>query len=608
MVNRFLATAGILVVGLSVCGFAKVRDTRVVPLAPQVVSSFAAAPGAHYPFRENMYRALQLPDGPIIALSIARQDGQQVMQGRFSTDDGRTWSAPQDLFQWPRDAGGFALFDALVDHDGEIHIFILCDANSGVLYPKSQEAQATRPGQILDIWYARSRGGRARWDIPKAIWTGHGSDLLSVIQLRNGRLLLPYASKHERGWGRGLNGGGFGDFTYFGTYSVSALYSDDGGATWHVSPDDLAVQTPDLFTYGADEPVVLQLKDGRVWMLMRTQRGRFYESFSSDGGAHWSQPQPSSLISSDSPAGLLRLKDGKILLFSNACLRYPYAYGARYVLHVAVSDDEGHTWRGFREVARDLLRNEPPTGHEDYGLSYTFPTLTKDGQVLFSNWVQSGRERSFRLLDPAWVYETRQSTDFSAGVDDWSTFGSKGVSVVADPENSIAKVMALQRQNTAWPAAAVWNFPVGYEGKLRMTLMLRQAFGGAVVGLTDHFSVPWDPEDQFYNTFNFPIAADGHIFPNVKLVFNRWYDVEFEWDTVGRHCRVSVNGKPAGILEDNRRSAGVSYLRIRSVSERPDSGMLIRSVAADVSASWNRAQTLADTSADFHQPITGDAK
>src|SRR5689334_14169154 len=71
---------------------------------------------------------------------------------------------------------------------------------------------------------------------------------------------------------------------------------------------------PDLTTYGADEPAIIQLKDGRVWMLIRTQRGRFYESYSNDG-AYWLPALPTKLFSSDSPAGLIRLKDGGILLF-----------------------------------------------------------------------------------------------------------------------------------------------------------------------------------------------------------------------------------------------------------------------------------------------------
>ena len=65
------------------------------------------------------------------------------------------------------------------------------------------------------------------------------------------------------------------EYTYMGDFSSTSMYSDDNGETWHQSPDILSVQTPDLHTYGADQPMVIQLKDGRVWMLMRTQLGRF---------------------------------------------------------------------------------------------------------------------------------------------------------------------------------------------------------------------------------------------------------------------------------------------------------------------------------------------
>ncbi len=549
---------------------------------PEIVSTFTASLKAHYPFRENMYRALQLPDGEIVALSIALQEGQQIMQGHYSMDDGRTWSAARDLFQWPKAEGRFAIFNALVDRDGEIQIFILCDGNSGVLYPKSEEGPATRSGEILDIWHARSRANRRQWHEPKRIWKGHGDDLLSGIQLRDGRLLLPFSSAHDRSWD-GNRGGGFLDFTFVGAYNISALYSDDAGASWQQSPDTLSVETGGLSEYGANEPVVLELRDGRVWMLIRTQLGRFYESFSADGGVHWTPPRPTSLISSDSPAGLLRLKDGSILLFSNACLRYPYAQGGRYVLHVAISHDEGRTWHGFREVARDRLRNEPPPPEADYGLSYTFPTLLTDGRVLFSNWVvPNGSVRSFRLLDPAWVLETRQSTDFSHGLDDWSVFGSKGVELQPDPENPGSKVLKVQKADPKWPAGAVWNFPAGSLGQLKAEMLIRRNCDGILLGLTDYFSVPWDLEDRFFNVFNLPIRTNRESLENLKLPEERWFELTLDWSTGDRSCRVSVYGRAAGVIQEHRRANGVNYLRLRSTAMTPDGGVLLRSLDVTV--------------------------
>ena len=552
--------------------------------APHAVSAFTAVPGAHYPFRENMYEPVALPDGRVMALSVARNDGQQTMQARYSKDEGRTWTELTNLFEWPKSAGGCALFERLLDRHGEVHIFILCDANTGVLYPKSTEGPSDSRSFALDIWHNSSSGHRTKWGTPKRIWKGPASDLLSVIQMRNGRMILPFSFKRHDNYADPRPG--FEGYTYFGQYSVTSIYSDDDGATWQTSPDVLSVQTPDLSTYGADEPQVIQLNDGRVWMLLRTQRGRFYESFSPDG-AHWSAPKPSKLISSDSPAGLLRLKDGSLLLFSNACLRYPYAYGARYVLHGAISNDEGRTWRGFRELLRDPHRNQPIDFDKagDYGWSYTFPTLTAQGDVLFTNWVEEGNVRTFTLFNPSWLKATHQETDFSNGIDDWTTFGSKGVEVENAPDGD-GHVLQIRKADATWPGAAVWNFPVGGNGTLKLSLMLKPGFHGANLGLTDHYSVPWDDEDVFYNVFNLPISADGEIVPGVKLAIGQWQELELTWNVNDRKCRISINGKFVGSIEDNRRSHGINYLRLHTTSDTPDEGLLLRHVTADVSESW----------------------
>jgi hypothetical protein len=556
------------------------RTTGSKAEKPRVVSSFTAEPGAKYPFRQNIYRALLLPDGRLIALSIARDENrQQTMQARYSTDNGHTWTAPEDLFQLPKKAGGFGMFEAMVDQQGEIHIVYLCDANSGRLFPKDPSMPSPAV-DVLEIWHVRSRDKLKSWNEPKSIRKGRNSDLLSIIQMKNGRIVLPTNFTNGRSWHKD-RGGGFKEFTLMGWFSSGAMYSDDNGETWHESPDVFDVQTPDFQAYGAVEPEAIQLNDGRVWMLLRTQLGRFYESFSNDG-ARWSAPQPTQLYSSDSPAGLLRLKDGSLMLFSNASQRHPYGKGARYVLHGAISRDEGRTWRGFREVDRDPHRNEPPPRGGDYGLSYPYPTLTQDGHVLYSLWVEHGNIRRFRLIDPAWLLETTQTADFSKDLDEWSIFGSKGVALESAGDD---KVLALRKADADWPAAAVWNFPIGAKGHLRFQLKLRSGFEGLLLGLTDHFSVPWDMDAQFYNAFNLPISA-SELLPGVKLVPERWYKVELSWDTDRGECRVLLDGKAVGSIPDNRRSTGINYLRLRSTATLPDGGIQIRDLSADVSASW----------------------
>ena len=99
-----------------------------------------------------------------------------------------------------------------------------------------------------------------------------------------------------------------------GSNITTTVYSDDDGRTWRQSPAKLTAPCYEGYNgsnYGACEPTILELADGRVWMLIRTQTGRLYESFSPDG-AEWSQPEPSRFCSSNSPGWLLRLPDRRI--------------------------------------------------------------------------------------------------------------------------------------------------------------------------------------------------------------------------------------------------------------------------------------------------------
>jgi len=116
---------------------------------------------------------------------------------------------------------------------------------------------------------------------------------------------------------------------------------------------------------------------------------------------------------------------------------------------------------------------------------------------------------------------------------------------------------------------------------------LQPGFNGSSLGLTDHFSVPWDREAELYNVFNLRIPASGRIFPGVRLANARWYRLTLQWDTGRRECRVLVDGKLSGVLEDNRHAIGLNYLRLHSVSAEPDRGLLLRSVTVDVSESWS---------------------
>ncbi|UCH36568.1 MAG: exo-alpha-sialidase [Armatimonadota bacterium] len=97
-----------------------------------------------------------------------------------------------------------------------------------------------------------------------------------LVQLTGGRILLPVYD----GWARGR------------ILLSFVLYSDDNGKTWRKSADvDIRDIAPDD-TWGAGEPAVVELKDGRVMMIIRTNLGIIAKAYSSDQGATWSKPQP----------------------------------------------------------------------------------------------------------------------------------------------------------------------------------------------------------------------------------------------------------------------------------------------------------------------------
>ncbi|GMV96781.1 MAG: hypothetical protein AMXMBFR83_11410 [Phycisphaerae bacterium] len=530
---------------------------------------------------------VQLKSGPLMGVYQRWFEKRPELAARDSRDGGTTWSEPRRLLELPREPGGWLGAYALVDGDGRLHVFSLNDAHTGIVQTgEDDRPRVGRTGERrLDIWYTRSSDEGKSWTPIRSIWTGYTGAMNSAAQLRSGRLLFPFSCLTQRTWSS--RGTGLDAFTFTGQYDCAVLYSDDAGASWSLSPDRVRVVVPDIVSaYGAVEPVVLELKDGRVWMLIRTQLGRFYESFSPDGRS-WSAPRPTRIISSDSPPGLLRLADGRMAMFWNGCLRFPYAYGGRHVLHAAVSEDEGRTWRGAREVARDPYRNDPPPPSGDHGPSYPYPSVSKEGMILFTTGVATGAGRSVCRLAPRWLYETRQQADFVNRLDEWSRFGTRGVEVTAHPDRPEARVLALRKPDPDWPSAVVWNFPIGAKGTLRMRVLLRADSPGALLGLTDHFSVPFDAEDVFNNVYNLSLNVGKNGEEGVALQPDRWHALVLDWDTARRVCRVRVDGSPAGELTGLRESAGVNYVRLKlAAAERDGGGMMLESVEADVSASW----------------------
>ncbi|MBT3375259.1 MAG: exo-alpha-sialidase [Lentisphaerae bacterium] len=156
-----------------------------------------------------------------------------------------------------------------------------------------------------------------------------------------------------------------------GRHTTRPYYSSDNGKTWQKA-DKVDKDMPRGDHSGLIEATVTQLADGRIWMLLRSYHGFFYESFSADDGKTWSAPVPSHVTSTGSPGLLKRLASGKLMLMWNAIPNK--GFKRREELSIAFSEDEGKTWTDPLVI----LRNP--------GARVSYPRLIErvPGEICFS--------------------------------------------------------------------------------------------------------------------------------------------------------------------------------------------------------------------------------
>ena len=194
----------------------------------------------------------------------------------------------------------------------------------------------------------------------------------NLIVLRTGRIVMPAFSlikptwtsgnpKTIRRFGQDFSGGTGGVLAYGYAY-----YSDDEGGTWTKSSNETFVTLENGAggSYSIEEPAVVELRDGRVLMMGRTHLGRYFQSYSEDGGQTWTQPFPSTLAASAAPCNLKRLPgSGDLLIIWNQASPWELMVGLyRHRLSCAISKDEGETWEHHRnlESLDDTVYIEPP--------------------------------------------------------------------------------------------------------------------------------------------------------------------------------------------------------------------------------------------------------
>jgi sialidase-1 len=294
--------------------------------------------------------------GTVLAWCEARQNAAGVSDWddihillRRSTDDGKTWSAPQSIADvpGPKTKNPFALAMKNVDPKAITY-------NNPVLI-------AGRDGTVhmlfcleyMRCFYQRSDDDGLTWSAPKEItpafedfkndydWKVLATGPNHSIQLKTGRLVVPV-------W---LSTGTGGNAH---RPSVTAtIYSDDQGKTWKAG--EIAVPNTDEWI-NPNETVAVELNDGRVMLNVRSESKahRRLVTTSPDGAGDWSTPVFDEALNEPiCMAGLVRYSvgDENLILFSNPDnlakekgKAEPGTSRDRKNLSIKGSRDEGRTW------------------------------------------------------------------------------------------------------------------------------------------------------------------------------------------------------------------------------------------------------------------------
>lgn len=289
--------------------------------------------------------------------------GNAYLASRISLDNGRTWSQrDQSVLSQEGDINVMSV-SLLRLQNGEIALF----------YLRKNSKTDCIPMVRLSIDEAKS------WSNPQPCITDKkGYFVLNndrVIQLRNGRLLMavqllnnPLGSLIQKG-------------------GIWSYYSDDNGKHWRSGTE---VPNPDRVV--TQEPGVTELKNGDIYMNIRTNSGAQYISYSKDKGVTWSASERSNIVSPLSPATIKRIPStGDLLLVWNN----NGENDKRTPLNIALSKDEGKTWTHIKTLEDD------PNGR----FCYTAIHFTDKNVLLgYSNWRTMGTTIK-RISLNNWIYK-----------------------------------------------------------------------------------------------------------------------------------------------------------------------------------------------------------
>ncbi|MBM3826786.1 MAG: exo-alpha-sialidase [Verrucomicrobia bacterium] len=536
------------------------------------------------------------------AKEIRHYDGDRTRPGYLvSRDNGETWSYEKAAPGYPLNYGGMSKEAPAFARNPRTGEFIR-------VQPIKDHVFLSRGG-LDGEWVAATKDGRA-----SDAWREQREDLLTIP----GILRTPLFIDGGRRLVLPTHGNG-----------TTMWLSDDGGLTWRRSKT--TIKSPPHAVGGvhrglrwqniAVEATVVELRDGRLWALLRTSQDHHYESFSADRGETWSEGRPSRFAATLTMPTLGRLPDGRLLLLwtnqaalpelSTATGRGEDAFTNRDTLHAAISADDGLTWQGFREVGLDEHRARADYatwgGPQDRG-NHQAEFLPLDDHRVLIAYGQHANHRRLAIMDTRWLVAKQRTGDFARGAGEWThhTFlpvprghcsyhRRPAASVVAHPTRPGVQMLDirllddLELTNPASSAdyrsgGAAWNFPAGRSGALTLRFRLPAGSDGAHLSLMDQLFNACDrtaPDFAAYTLRLLPGAKLG----TQTLKADADHELRMEWSGAepGQTCVLTLDGRPAGSIECRRSTPnGLSYLHCIAAGGKPAPGIQLESTRVEV--------------------------
>lgn len=267
----------------------------------------------------------------------------------YSDDHGKSFSAPEAMASpW---SDGTRCFDPTLWHDPKGRLWYIFNRGNKETAKHDVWARiCDGPDASSPVWGTEFRVG---YDVPYAF------RMNKITILSTGEWIMPvtFAEKPVYAWFTGLN-----------TQQAPTLngvgISTDEGRTWKLHG---AVKSPPW----ALENMITELRDGRLWMLIRTSSGVLWQSHSTDKGRTWSEGSASPIKSPGSRFFIRRLSSGNLLLLNHK------DFNGRSHLTAQISTDDGVKWND------GLLLDERA------GVSYPDGVQDKNGLI----WITYDRDR-----------------------------------------------------------------------------------------------------------------------------------------------------------------------------------------------------------------------